>query len=177
MAHKKQQPLSFAPYCRELTESIAYKRGHAKPLSYLLKDEGAKADANVIPQDPVIDVDALATDTSLADKPSSVDMLFGCTNNLIQLVECKYRVGGRKKDRKNLTPPTKSELEKKVRGTKQLLSDEDLGAGFAPVLVLLFSDSHIEQARAWVNDYNAGKKTPLYKEMTTAAILDTFFHS
>lgn len=177
MAHKKQQPLSFAPYCRELTESIAYKRGHAKPLSYLLKDEGAKADANVIPQDPVIDVDALATDTSLADKPSSVDLLFGCTNKQIQLVECKYRVGGKKRDRKSLTPPTKSDLEKKVCGTKQLLSDEDLAAGFAPVLLLLFSDRHIEQARAWVNDYNAGKKTPLYKEMTTAAFLDTFFPS
>lgn len=60
-------------------------------------------------------------------------------------------------------------------GTKQLLSGKDLGAGFAPVLVLLFSDRHIEQARAWVNDYNAGKKTPLYKEMTTADFLDTFF--
>lgn len=176
MAHKKQQHLSFAPYCRELTEPIVYKRGHAKPLSDLLKDEGAKADANVIPQDPVIDVDALATDTPQANKLSSVDTLFCCANNLIQLVECKYRVGGKKKDRKSLTPPTKSELEKKVRGTKQLLSDEDLGAGFAPVLVLLFSDRHIEQARAWVNDYNAGKKTPLYKEMTTAAFLDTFFH-
>ena len=50
-------------------------------------------------------------------------------------------------------------------------------ASFAPVLLLLFSDGHIEQARAWVNDYNAGKKTPLYKEMTTADFLDTFFHS
>lgn len=175
MAHKKQQPLSFAPYCRELTESIVYKRGHAKPLSDLLMGEGAKADANVIPQDPVIDVDALATDTPQADKLSSVDTLFCCANNLIQLVECKYRVGGKKKDRKSLTPPTKSELEKKVRGTKQLLSDEDLAAGFAPALLLLFSDRHIEQARAWVNDYNAGKKTPLYKEMTTADFLDTFF--
>ncbi len=175
MAQKKQQPLSFAPYCRELTESIAYKRGHAKPLSDLLKDEGAKADA--IPQDLVIDMDALARATSLGDKPSSVDMLFGCTNKQIQLVECKYRVGGKKRDRKSLTPPTKSELEKKVRGTKQLLSGEDLGAGFAPALLLLFSDRHIEQARAWVNDYNAGKKTPLYKEMITADFLDTFFHS
>ena len=173
MAHKKQQPLSFAPYCRELTESIAYKRGHAKPLSDLLKDEGAKT--NAIPQDLVVDMDALARATSLGDKPSSVDMLFGCTNKQIQLVECKYRVGGKKRERKNLTPPTKSELEKKVRGTKQLLSDEDLGAGFAPVLVLLFSDRHIEQARAWVNDYNAGKKAPLYKEMITADFLDTFF--
>ena len=175
MAQKKQQPLSFAPYCRELTESIAYKRGHAKPLSDLLKHEGAKADA--IPQDLVIDMDALARATSLGDKPSSVDMLFGCTNKQIQLVECKYRVGGKKRDRKSLTPPTKSELEKKVRGTKQLLSGEDLGAGFAPALLLLFSDRHIEQARAWVNDYNAGKKTPLYKEMITADFLDTFFHS
>lgn len=173
MAHKKQQPLSFAPYCRELTESIAYKRGHAKPLSDLLKDEGAKT--NAIPQDLVVDMDALARATSLGDKPSSVDMLFGCTNKQIQLVECKYRVGGKKRERKNLTPPTKSELEKKVRGTKQLLSDEDLGAGFAPVLGLLFSDRHIEQARAWVNDYNAGKKAPLYKEMITADFLDTFF--
>ena len=173
MAHKKQQPLSFAPYCRELTESIAYKRGHAKPLSDLLKDEGAKT--NAIPQDLVVDMDALARATSLGDKPSSVDMLFGCTNKQIQLVECKYRVGGKKRDRKSLTPPTKSELEKKVRGTKQLLSGEDLGAGFAPALLLLFSDRHIEQARAWVNDYNAGKKTPLYKEMITADFLDTFF--
>lgn len=170
---RKKQPLSFAPHCTELTNALIRKLGHAKPLSDLLMGEGAKA--NAAPQALVVDVDALATATSLADKPSSVDMLFGCTNNLIQLVECKYRVGGRKKDRKSLTPPTKSELEKKVRGTKQLLSDEDLGAGFAPALVLLFSDRHIEQARAWVNDYNAGKKTPLYKEMTTADFLDTFF--
>ncbi|MDY3112028.1 MAG: hypothetical protein SOW36_05230 [Porphyromonas sp.] len=175
MAQKKRQSLSFAPHCRELTEALIRNLDHAKPLSELLTDEGAKA--NVIPQDPVIDVDALATAASLADKPSSVDLLFGCTNNLIQLVECKYRVGGKKRERKSLTPPTKSELEKKVRGTKQLLSDEDLGAGFAPALVLLFSDRHIEQARAWVNDYNAGKKIPLYKEMTTADFLDTFFHS
>lgn len=176
MPQKKQQPLSFAPHCRELTEALIRKLGHAKPLSDLLKGEGAKADANAIPQDLVVDVDALATATPLADKPSSVDMLFGCTNKQIQLVECKYRVGGKKRDRKNLTPPKKSELEDKICGTKQqLLSGKDLGASFTPALLLLFSDRHIEQARAWVNDYNAGKKTPLYKEMTTADFLDTFF--
>lgn len=175
MAQKKQHQISFAPYSTKLTNDLIHKLGHAKSLSDLLRGEGAKT--NVIPQDLVVDVDALARATSLGDKPSSVDMLFGCTNNLIQLVECKYRVGGRKKDRKSLTPPTKSELEKKVRGTKRLLSGKDLGAGFAPALLLLFSDKHIEQARAWVNDYNAGKKTPLYKEMTTADFLDTFFPS
>lgn len=174
MAQKKRLQISLAPYSTELTKVLAHKLSHAKPLSDLLTGEGAKA--NAIPQTLVVDVDALATATSLADRPSSVDMLFGCTNNLIQLVECKYRVGGKKRDRKSLTPPTKRELENKVSDTKQLLSDEDLGAGFAPALVLLFSDRHIEQARAWVNDYNAGKKTPLYKEMTTAAFLDTFFH-
>ena len=173
MARKKQQPLSFAPYSTELTEALIRKLGHAKPLSDLLMGEGAKA--NAIPQDLVVDVDALATATPLADKPSSVDMLFGCTNKQIQFVECKYGVGGKKRDRKNLTPPKKSELEDKVSDTKQLLSGKDLGAGFAPVLLLLFSDRHIEQARAWVNDYNAGKKTPLYKEMTTTDFLDTFF--
>lgn len=174
MVQKKQHQISFAPHSRELTNALIHKLGHAKPLSDLLMGEGAKA--NAIPQDLVVDVDALARATSLADKPSSVDMLFGCTNNLIQLVECKYRVGGKKRDRKSLTPPKKSELENKVSDTKQLLSGKDLGAGFAPVLLLLFSDRHIEQARAWVNDYNAGKKTPLYKEMTTADFLDTFFH-
>lgn len=173
MAQKKQHQMSFAPYSTELTNALIRKLGHAKPLSDLLMGEGAKA--NAIPQDLVVDMDALATATSLADKPSSVDMLFGCTNKQIQLVECKYRVGGKKRDRKNLTPPKKSELEDKVSDTKQLLSDEDLGTGFAPVLLLLFSDRHIEQARAWVNDYNAGKKIPLYKEMTTADFLDTFF--
>ena len=177
MAQKKRQSLSFAPHCRKLTEALIRNLNHAKPLSELLTDEGAKANANVIPQDPVIDVDALATAASLADKPSSVDLLFGCTNNLILLVECKYRVGGKKRDRKSLTPPTKRELENKVGDTKQLLSGKDLAAGFAPALLLLFSDRHIEQARAWVNDYNAGKKTPLYKDMTTADFLDTFFHS
>ena len=175
MARKKQQPLSFAPHCRELTKALIRKLGYVKPLSELLRDEGAKT--NAIPQDLVVDVDDLARATSLADKPSSVDMLFGCTNKQIQLVECKYRVGGRKKDRKNLTPPKKSELEDKVSDTKQLLSGKDIDASFAPALLLLFSDRHIEQARAWVNDYNAGKKTPLYKEMTTADFLDTFFHS
>lgn len=175
MAQKKQHQMSFAPYSTELTNALIRKLGHAKPLSDLLLGEGAKT--NAIPQDLVVDVDALATATPLADKPSSVDMLFGCTNKQIQLVECKYRVGGKKRNRKSLTPPKKSELEKKVCGTKQLLSDEDLGAGFAPALLLLFSDGHIEQARAWVNDYNAEKKTPLYKEMTTADFLNTFFHS
>ena len=176
MAQKKQHQISFASYSPELTKALAHKMSHAKPLSELLMGEGAKAKANAIPQTLVVDVDALATATSLADKPSSVDLLFGCTNNLIQLVECKYRVGGKKRDRKSLTPPTKRELENKVSDTKQLLSGKDLAAGFAPVLLLLFSDRHIEQARAWVNDYNAGKKTPLYKEMTTADFLDTFFH-
>lgn len=175
MVQKKQHQISFAPYSTELTNALIHKLGYAKPLSDLLMDEGAKA--NAIPQDFVVDVDALATATPLGDKPRSVDMLFGCTSNLIQLVECKYRVGGKKRDRKSLTPPTKGELENKVSDTKQLLSGEDLGAGFAPVLLLLLSDRHIEQARAWVNDYNAGKKTPLYKEMTTADFLDTFFHS
>lgn len=174
MAQKKQHQMSFAPYSTELTNALSRKLGHAKPLSDLLMGEGAKT--NAIPQDLVVDMDALARATSLGDKPSSVDMLFGCTNKQIQLVECKYRVGGKKRDRKSLTPPTKRELENKVSDTKQLLSGKDLGAGFAPALVLLFSDRHIEQARAWVNDYNAGKKTPLYKEMTTAAFLDTFFH-
>ena len=173
MVQKKQQLLSYARYSQKLTNALIHKLDHAKPLSDLLMGEGAKA--NVAPQALVIDVDDLARATTLGDKPSSVDMLFGCTNNLIQLVECKYRVGGKKKDRKNLTPPKKSELEDKVSDTKQLLSDEDLGTGFAPVLLLLFSDRHIEQARAWVNDYNAGKKIPLYKEMTTADFLDTFF--
>ncbi len=173
MAHKKQHQISFAPYSTELTNALIHKLGYAKPLSELLMGEGAKA--NAIPQDLVIDVDDLARATTLGDKPSSVDLLFGCTNKQIQLAECKYRVGGKKRDRKNLTPPKKSELEDKVSDTKQLLSDEDLGAGFAPALLLLFSDRHIEQARAWVNDYNAGKKTPLYKEMTTADFLDTFF--
>ena len=174
MAQKKRLQISLAPYSTELTKVLAHKLSHAKPLSDLLTGEGAKT--NAIPQDLVVDVDALARATSLGDKPSSVDMLFGCTNNLIQLVECKYRVGGKKRDRKSLTPPTKRELENKVSDTKQLLSRKDLGAGFAPVLLLLFSDRHIEQARAWVNDYNAGKKTPLYKEMTTTDFLDTFFH-
>ena len=173
MVQKKQQLLSYARYSQKLTNALIHKLGHAKPLSDLLMGEGAKT--NAAPQALVVDVDALATATQLADRPSSVDMLFGCTNNLIQLVECKYRVGGKKRDRKNLTPPKKSELEDKVSDTKQLLSDEDLGTGFAPVLLLLFSDRHIEQARAWVNDYNAGKKIPLYKEMTTADFLDTFF--
>lgn len=173
MAHKKQHQISFAPYSTELTNALIHKLGYAKPLSELLMGEGAKV--NAIPQDLVIDVDDLARATTLGDRPSSVDLLFGCTNKQIQLAECKYRVGGKKKDRKNLTPPKKSELEDKVSDTKQLLSDEDLGAGFAPALLLLFSDRHIEQARAWVNDYNAEKKTPLYKEMTTADFLDTFF--
>lgn len=167
--------MSFAPYSTELTNALTRKLGHAKPLSDLLMGEGAKT--NAIPQDLVVDMDALARATSLGDKPSSVDMLFGCTNKQIQLVECKYRVGGKKRDRKNLTPPKKSELEDKVSDTKQLLSGKDLDASFAPALLLLFSDRHIEQARAWVNDYNAGKKTPLYKEMTTADFLDTFFPS
>lgn len=166
--------MSFAPYSTELTNALIRKLGHAKPLSDLLMGEGAKT--NAIPQDLVVDMDALARATSLGDKPSSVDMLFGCTNKQIQLVECKYRVGGKKRDRKNLTPPKKSELEDKVSDTKQLLSGKDLDASFAPALLLLFSDRHIEQARAWVNDYNAGKKIPLYKEMTTAAFLNTFFH-
>ncbi|WP_293964136.1 hypothetical protein [uncultured Porphyromonas sp.] len=174
MAQKKQHQMSFAPYSTELTNALIRKLGHAKPLSDLLMGEGAKT--NAIPQDLVVDMDALARATSLGDKPSSVDMLFGCTNKQIQLVECKYRVGGKKRDRKNLTPPKKSELEDKVSDTKQLLSGKDLDASFAPALLLLFSDRHIEQARAWVNDYNAGKKIPLYKEMTTAAFLNTFFH-
>lgn len=173
MAQKKQHQMSFAPYSTELTNALIRKLGHAKPLSDLLMGEGAKT--NAIPQDLVVDVDALARATPLADKPSSVDMLFGCTNKQIQLVECKYRVGGKKRNRKSLTPPKKSELEDKICGTKQLLSGKDLGASFAPALLLLFSDRHIEQARAWINDYNAGKKTPLYKEMTTADFLDTFF--
>ena len=175
MAQKKQHQISFAPYSTKLTNALSRKLGHAKPLSDLLMGEGAKT--NAIPQDLVVDMDALATAASMADKPSSVDMLFGCTNNLIQLVECKYRVGGKKRDRKSLTPPTKSELENKVSDTKLLLSGKDLGASFAPALLLLFSDRHIEQAHAWVNDYNAGKKTPLYKEMTTTDFLDTFFPS
>ena len=115
MAQKKQQPLSFAPHCRELTEALIRKLGYVKPLSELLRDEGAKT--NAIPQDLVVDVDALARATSLGDKPSSVDMLFGCTNKQIQLVECKYRVGGKKRNRKSLTPPKKSELENKVSDT------------------------------------------------------------
>lgn len=174
MAQKKQHQISFAPYSTELTNALIRKLDHAKPLSEFLMGEGAKT--NAIPQDLVVDMDALARATSLGDKPSSVDMLFGCTNKQIQLVECKYRVGGKKRDRKNLTPPKKSELEDKVSDTKQLLSGKDLAAGFAPALLLLFSDRHIEQARAWVNDYNAGKKTPTYKEMTTTDFLDTFFH-
>lgn len=173
MAQKKQHQISFAPYSTELTNALIHKLGYAKPLSNLLMGEGAKA--NAIPQDLVVDVDALATATPLADKPSSVDMLFGCTSNLIQLVECKYRVGGKKKDCKSLTPPKRSDLEQKVRDSKSLLSGKDLGASFAPVLVLLFNDHHIAQARAWVNDYNAGKKTPLYKEMTSSEFLNTLF--
>lgn len=175
MNKKRQLPqahTSFALYAPELTNLLIRKFGYSTPLINLLRQEGEHS--NLQSEALVIDVDTLAKKGGRSNTPSTVDMLFGCTGNLIQLVECKYRVGGKKRDRKSLTPPTRCELENKVLGTKSLLAGKDLGASFAPILVILFANNHREQARAWGNDYNAGKKSPLYKEMTTSEFFDFF---
>lgn len=141
-------------------------------LGDLLQREGAKACVS-IPSD-VVDMDAVAVDNAGSEIPSSVDMVFGCEENRVQLAECKYRVDGSGKQRKKLTPPSQSEFMSKVANTRALLQSAEY-TDLAPTLAILFADNHIEQARAWVNDYNAGKKQPLYKAMTTDEFLNTFF--
>ena len=139
-----------------LTDRLIGSVGHRMGLGDLLQREGAKACVS-IPSD-VVDMDAVAVDNAGSEIPSSVDMVFGCEENRVQLAECKCRVGGSGKQRKKLTPPSESEFKSKVADTRAL-----------------FADNHIEQAKAWVNDYNAVKKQPLYKAMTTAEFLSTFF--
>ena len=119
-------------------------------------------------------MDAVAVDNAGSEIPSSVDMVFGCEGNRVQLAECKYRVGGSGKQRKKLTPPSESEFRSKVSDTRALLQSAEY-TNLAPTLAILFADNHIEQTQAWANDYNAGKKQPLYKEMTTDEFLSTFF--
>lgn len=140
--------------------AISCRRRGLKPSKSILAD--------------VMDMDAVAVDSAGSEIPSSVDMVFGCEGNRVQLAECKYRVGGSGKQRKKLTPPSESEFGSKVADTRALLQSAEY-TNLVPTLVILFADHHIEQAKAWVNDYNAGKKQPLYKEMTTAEFLSTFF--
>lgn len=141
-------------------------------LGDLLQKERSKPSKSILAD--VMDMDAVAVDNAGSEIPSSVDMVFGCEGNRVQLAECKYRVGGSRKQRKKLTPPSESEFGSKVADTRALLQSAEY-TDLAPTLAILFADNHIEQARAWVNDYNAGKKQPLYKEMTTAEFLSTFF--
>ncbi len=141
-------------------------------LGDLLQKERSKPSKSILAD--VMDMDAVAVDNAGSEIPSSVDMVFGCEENRVQLAECKYRVGGSGKQRKKLTPPSESEFKSKVAGTRAILQSAEY-TNLVPTLVILFADNHIEQARAWVNDYNAGKKQPLYKELTTAEFLSTFF--
>jgi len=141
-------------------------------LGDLLQKEGTKPSKSILAD--VMDMDAVAVDNAGSEIPSSVDMVFGCEENRVQLAECKCRVGGSGKQRKKLTPPSESEFKSKVAGTRALLQSAEY-TNLAPTLVFLFADHHIEQAKAWVNDYNAVKKQPLYKAMTTAEFLSTFF--
>lgn len=155
-----------------LTDRLIGSVGHRMGLGDLLQREGAKACVS-IPSD-VVDMDAVAVDNAGSEIPSSVDMVFGCEENRVQLAECKCRVGGSGKQRKKLTPPSESEFRSKVSDTRALLQSAEY-TNLAPALAILFADHHIEQAKAWVNDNNAGKKQPLYKEMTTSEFLSTFF--
>lgn len=141
-------------------------------LGDLLQKEGTKPSKSILAD--VMDMDAVAVDNAGSEIPSSVDMVFGCEENRVQLAECKCRVGGSGKQRKKLTPPSESEFKSKVADTRALLQSAEY-TNLAPTLVILFADNHIEQAKAWVNDYNAVKKQPLYKAMTTAEFLSTFF--
>ena len=141
-------------------------------LGDLLQKERSKPSKSILAD--VMDMDAVAVDNAGSEIPSSVDMVFGCEENRVQLAECKYRVGGSGKQRKKLTPPSQSEFMSKVADTRALLQSAEY-TDLAPTLAILFADNHIEQARAWVNDYNAGKKQPLYKAMTTDEFLNTFF--
>lgn len=157
---------------KSLTNRRIGSVGHRMGLGDLLQREGVKSCVS-IPSD-VVDMDAVAVDNAGSEIPSSVDMVFGCEGNWVQLAECKCRVGGSGKQRKKLTPPSESDFKSKVAGTRALLQSAEY-TSLAPALAILFADNHIEQARAWVNDYNAGKKQPLYKAMTTAEFLSTFF--
>ena len=141
-------------------------------LGDLLQKERSKPSKSILAD--VVDMDAVAVDNAGSEIPSSVDMVFGCEGNWVQLAECKCRVGGSRKQRKKLTPPKESEFKSKVAGTRALLQSAEY-TNLAPTLVILFADHHIEQAKAWVNDYNAVRKQPLYKAMTTAEFLSTFF--
>lgn len=157
---------------KSLTDLLIGSVGHRMGLGDLLLTEGAKSSKSILSD--VVDMDAVAVDNAGSEIPSSVDMVFGCEENRVQLAECKYRVGGSGKQRKKLTPPSETEFKSKVADTRALLQSAEY-TNLAPTLAILFADNHIEQARAWVNDYNAGKKQPLYKEMTTAEFLSTFF--
>lgn len=141
-------------------------------LGDLLQKERSKPSKSILAD--VMDMDAVAVDNAGSEIPSSVDMVFGCEENRVQLAECKYRVGGSGKQRKKLTPPSESEFKSKVADARAILQSAEY-TNLVPTLVILFADNHIEQARAWVNDYNAGKKQPLYKAMTTDEFLNTFF--
>ena len=169
---KRKAVYFFTAYDKSLTDQLIGSVGHRMGLGDLLQREGAKACVSI--QSDVVDMDAVAVDNAGSEIPSSVDMVFGCERNRVQLAECKYRVGGSGKQRKKLTPPSQSEFKSKVADTRALLQSAEY-TSLAPTLAILFADNHIEQARAWVNDYNAGKKQPLYKEMTTAEFLSTFF--
>lgn len=169
---KRKAVYSFTAYDKALTDRLIGSVGHRMGLGDLLQREGAKACVS-IPSD-VVDMDAVAVDNAGSEIPSSVVMVFGCEENRVQLAECKCRVGGSGKQRKKLTPPSESEFRSKVSDTRALLQSAEY-TNLAPALAILFADHHIEQAKAWVNDYNAGKKQPLYKEMTTSEFLSTFF--
>lgn len=155
-----------------LTDRLIGSVGHRMSLGDLLQKEGTKPSKSILAD--VMDMDAVAVDNAGSEIPSSVDMVFGCEENRVQLAECKCRVGGSGKQRKKLTPPSESEFRSKVSDTRALLQSAEY-TNLAPTLAILFADHHIEQAKAWVNDYNAGKKQPLYKEMTTSEFLSTFF--
>ena len=177
MAKKRMKRLTeeinFSKYSKAVTDRIISHVGHRKNVGLLLSDEGAHKKLSI--DADLVNLDAAAVQKATSEIPSTVDAVLGCEGNIAQFVECKYRVGGKKKDRKKLTPPSESELKDKVLGSKPFLTSEALEVSIAPTIVLIFHDNNIQQARAWVNDYNAGKKKPLYTEMTTEQFIETFF--
>ncbi len=80
-------------------------------LGDLLQKERSKPSKSILAD--VMDMDAVAVDNAGSEIPSSVDMVFGCEENRVQLAECKYRVGGSGKPGSTTTMPGKSSLSTK----------------------------------------------------------------
>lgn len=125
-------------------------------IHLLLLREGAR-DCSQFNKELALDLDDVEKKQGLEQMDRTVDFVVGCVKNTLLMVEAKFRV----KDARNLS---KTELEKKIRHSRNLLSCEHYTVYGSTIL--LFNSDRFEQNKNTVFRLfsNTNKMVPLTVE-------------